>query len=169
MIAGNVPGSGEDHGNKSRHFIPQPASAVQMVPEVAPTVEAQNGLPAVVEESNETKTELSNVAAHQADPKAPKQTTRKVGSGNGDTAAVLSLVFGAVGFVLLMLGLAIFVELYIPLAFLLSIPAVILGTVSLGKKTSRKAFAILGIVFGGIAFVLGLLLVIYLFSMGGEG
>lgn len=75
-------------------------------------------------------------------------------AGKTDILALLSLIFGAAG--LLLFG---------SIGWLIGVAGFILGLIALKKKTPNRTMAILGVVFGGIAVLVGLLVIVALGSL----
>ncbi len=88
-----------------------------------------------------------------------KKANVNAAAGNTDILALLALIFGAAGLFLMWGGIG----------WLVGIAGFILGLIALKRGTPNRTMAILGVVFGGIAILLGLLvftLFAALFSFG---
>lgn len=82
--------------------------------------------------------------------KASKQsTTANAAAGKTDILALLSLIFGAAGLIL-----------FGSIGWLIGIAGFILGIIALKKKTPNRTMAILGLIFGSIAVLVGLLAIL---------
>jgi hypothetical protein len=94
---------------------------------------------------------------------------RSESGGKTRTLAILSVVFGAVGFLLYWGGLltGFLFGITIIGSILLAMLAVILGSVSLAKKRPGMALSIVGVVIGSISILIPLMLVIVLLIFAG--
>jgi hypothetical protein len=94
----------------------------------------------------------SKLVAKRIEKIKSHQSARAQGKDSGgDTMALLSLIFGGAGLLFLLVGG------YGTILF--GLAGLILGLVAL-KRTSKRTMAVLGIVFGGIVVLVGLLAVI---------
>lgn len=78
------------------------------------------------------------------------KANKSLNSGNIDTLSLLALIFGGAGLLFLFAGFG----------WLLGIAGFIMGLIALKKGTPNKTMAILGVVFGGIALLVGLLILL---------
>ncbi len=110
----------------------------------------------VMSEPQAKPTFAQKMAAKFLSKKMAKKLDKALGGaaagGSGDTAALLSLIFGAAGLGLMwVLGI---------LGLLLGLAGFILGLYALKRTESKRTMAILGTVFGGICVLLVLLVIV---------
>jgi len=108
-----------------------------------------------------TKTKkTAKIKKNKSDQKKHLQQKRDKAANDVSILGLLSLIFGSVGLLLLLLGLIVFPLFWIGLIF--SIPAIILGIISI-TQNKGDVMGLIGLILGGaIFFIFLILLIIFL-------
>ncbi|GHB84363.1 hypothetical protein GCM10007390_44520 [Persicitalea jodogahamensis] len=141
--------------------------ALSVIPSEAITPNAAPGVAKTTAAKPAKLTWTQKIAAKKIQKqikKASSPETAKAAKAE-NTIALLSLVFGGAGLLLLLLGSG--------LGILLGIAGLVLGIVGLGRikkgqaPDSTKTMSLLGVIFGGLVTLLGLIVVAAVASYGG--
>lgn len=107
------------------------------------------------------KEKLGLIIVQKAAKKAVKKRTKK--AGNENLMGILSLTFGGLSFLGTLAAFGGSLPIFAG-GFLMSIAGITLGIIGLKKKEPKRVLSILGIVFGGLSFLFGLLIILVIAS-----